>query len=320
MYQWLDLYRAVLLPVKTVLLLPVKNKRTMINLSGLLVQLCIATGLLLGVCRQAEAKPRPKKLVKVWESDSTLRVPESVLFDPATDIIYVTNIDGKADELDGTGFISQMSIDGKITNLRWATGLNAPKGMGLYRGKLYVTDVYRLVEINTATGQVEKTYDAIDPKNAFLNDVSVAKDGTVYVTDNRFDKLYRLKEGNWEVLMSGEQLNRPNGVLADGKESILIGSTKIGALRRVDLATQKMTTIADGMANTDGIVSDKKGGYFVSDWNGQIFFVAKDGTKQSLLDTRASKINSADIEYIKQGKLLLVPTFLRNTVVAYHVE
>ena len=292
----------------------------MINPSGLLTCLLIATGLLIGTHQNSEAKPKPKKLVKVWESDTTLRVPESVLFDHTTDIIYVANIEGKSDELDGSGFISQMSLDGKITNLRWATGLNAPKGMGLYRGKLYVTDVYRLVEINTATGQVEKTYDAIDQKNAFLNDVTVAKDGTVYVSDSRFDKIYRLKDGKWEVLISGEQLNKPNGVLADGKESILVGSTKTGALRRLDLATLKMTTIADGMAATDGIVTDGKSGYFVSDWNGQVFFVDKNGVKESLLDTRTGKINSADIEYVKSRKLILVPTFFKNTVVAYHVE
>ncbi|HEY0110746.1 MAG TPA: SMP-30/gluconolactonase/LRE family protein [Fibrella sp.] len=292
----------------------------MINPSGLLTCLLIATGLLIGTHQNSEAKPKPKKLVKVWESDTTLRVPESVLFDHTTDIIYVANIEGKSDELDGSGFISQMSLDGKITNLRWATGLNAPKGMGLYRGKLYVTDVYRLVEINTATGQVEKTYDAIDQKNAFLNDVTVAKDGTVYVSDSRFDKIYRLKDGKWEVLISGEQLNKPNGVLADGKESILIGSTKTGALRRLDLATLKMTTIADGMAATDGIVTDGKSGYFVSDWNGQVFFVDKNGVKESLLDTRTGKINSADIEYVRSRKLILVPTFFKNTVVAYHVE
>ena len=292
----------------------------MINPSGLLTCLLIATGLLIGTHHNSEAKPKPKKLVKVWESDTTLRVPESVLFDHTTDIIYVANIEGKSDELDGSGFISQMSLDGKITNLRWATGLNAPKGMGLYRGKLYVTDVYRLVEINTATGQVEKTYDAIDQKNAFLNDVTVAKDGTVYVSDSRFDKIYRLKDGKWEVLVSGEQLNKPNGVLADGKESILVGSTKTGALRRLDLATLKMTTIADGMAATDGIVTDGKSGYFVSDWNGQVFFVDKNGVKENLLDTRTGKINSADIEYVKSRKLILVPTFFKNTVVAYHVE
>ena len=282
--------------------------------------LLLAAGLLLTGCLHLEAKPRPKKLVKAWESDTTFRVPESVLYDRGANIVYVANIDGKSDALDGNGFISQMTTDGKITNLRWATGLNAPKGMGLHRGKLYVTDVYRLVEINTTTGQVEKTYDAIDPKNAFLNDVTVANDGTVYVSDSRFDKIYRLKDGNWEVIMTGEQLNKPNGLLAEGSNALLIGSTKLGALRRIDLTTKTITTIADGMAATDGIVAVGKAGYLVSDWNGQVFYVAKGGEKTALLDTRTEKISSADIEYVRPGKLLLVPTFFSNKVVAYRIK
>ena len=192
--------------------------------------------------------------------------------------------------------------------------------MAIRGNKLYVTDVYRLVELNLATGQAEKTYDAVDPKNAFLNDVTVDRSGTVYVSDSRFDKLYQLKDDKWEVLMAGEQLNKPNGLLAMGKDKLLIGSTKLGALRTVNLDTKTITTLADGMAATDGIVTDGKDNYFVSDWNGQIFYVDESGEKQQLLDTRAQKLNTADIEYVKKGKLLLVPTFFGNKVVAYRVE
>lgn len=264
------------------------------------------------------ARTKPIKLVKVWETDSTLRTPESVLYD-GENTLYVANIDGKSDSLDGSGFISKVSLDGKIENLRWTSGLNAPKGMGLYRNRLYVTDVYRLVCINTTNGQAEKTWDAIG-KGAFLNDVTVAKDGTVYVSDSRADKIYRLKDDKWEVWMEGEQLNKPNGVLAVGKDKLMIGSTKIGALRSVDLATKTMTTLADGMAATDGIVPEGKGNYFVSDWNGQVFHVNADGTKEQLLDTRSQKINAADIDYVARRKLLVVPTFFKNRLVAYRVE
>ena len=270
----------------------------------------------------AFAKPRPKlkKLVMVWETDTTLRVPESVLYDEAGKVLFVANIDGPSDALDGNGFISKVGLDGKIQNLRWTSGLNAPKGMGLYRNRLYVTDVYRLVVINTENGQAEKTYDAIDTKNAFLNDVTVARDGTVYVSDSRFDKIYRLKDHKWEVWMQGEQLNKPNGLLAVGKDKLMIGSTKLGALRSVDVNTKTITTIADGMAATDGIVPDGKGNYFVSDWNGQLFFVQNSGEKQQLLDSRTQKMNTADIEYVRSQKLLLVPTFFKNKLVAYRVQ
>ncbi|RIV20398.1 ATP-binding protein [Fibrisoma montanum] len=265
-------------------------------------------------------KPKPMKLVKAWETDTTLRTPESVLYDDKARVLYVANIDGKADALDGSGFISKVSLDGKIENLRWTSGLNAPKGMGIYKNRLYVTDVYRLVAINLETGQAEKTWDAVDTKAAFLNDVTVAKDGTVFVSDSRFNKLYRLKDDKWEVLMEGDQLNNPNGVLAVDKNRLMVGSTKIGALRALDLNTKTMMTIADGMAATDGIVPEGKGNYFVSDWNGQVFHVSADGTKQQLLDTREQKINSADIEYVAGRKLLVVPTFFGNKLVAYRVE
>jgi sugar lactone lactonase YvrE len=204
------------------------------------------------------SRPKPSKLVKVWETDTTLRTPESVLYDDRTDRLYVANIDGKSDGLDGNGFISRVSLDGKIENLRWTSGLNAPKGMGLYKNRLYVTDIYRLVAINTETGQAEKTWDAVDQKSAFLNDVTVAKDGTVYVSDNRTDKIYRLKDDKWEVWMQGEQLNKPNGLLAVGKNQLMVGCTKTGALRSVDVNTKTMMTIADGMAVTDGIVPEGK--------------------------------------------------------------
>ena len=265
-------------------------------------------------------RPKPGKLVKAWETDTTLRTPESVLYDPRTDVLYVTNIDGKSDALDGSGFISKVSLDGKIENLRWTSGLNAPKGMGLYKNRLYVTDVHRLVAINTETGQAEKTWDAVDQKAAFLNDVTVAKDGTVYVSDSRADKIYRLKDDKWEVWMEGEQLNKPNGVLAVGKNQLMIGCTKTGALRAVDVTTKTMMTIADGMAATDGIVPEGKGNYFVSDWNGQVFHVNADGTKEQLLDTRTDKINAADIDYVTKRKLLIVPTFFKNKLVAYRWE
>ena len=267
----------------------------------------------------AMARPKPKKLVKVWETDSTLSVPESVLYDQSANILYVSNIDGKSDALDGNGFISKLTLDGKIETLRWASGLNAPKGMALYRNMLYVTDVYRLVAINTATGQAEKTWDAIKQDGAFLNDATVDKAGTVYVSDSRNDKIYRLKDDKWEVWMDGDQLKNPNGLLAVGTDKLLIGSTKIGALQSVDVATKAITKIADGMDRTDGIVQDKKGNTFVSDWSGQVF-VVNGSDRQQLLDTRAEKINAADIEYVRAGKLIVVPTFFKNKVVAYKVS
>jgi sugar lactone lactonase YvrE len=275
---------------------------------------CLLAGLSLGT-----AQAQSKKLVKLWETDSTLAVPESVLYDPSAKLLYVSNIDGKSDATDGSGFISTVSLDGQIKNLHWASGLNAPKGLALHRNRLYVTDLNRLVLINTKTGQAEKTWDSVDGKDAFLNDVTVADDGTVYVSDSRRDKIYRLKDDNWAVWMDGPLLGLPNGLLAVGNDKLLIGSTKTGELRSVDVNTKVITTIAEGMDRTDGIVTDGQGGYLVSDWTGQVFLV-NGTTKTQLLDTRTAKVNAADITYIPAQRLLLVPTFAKNRLVAYRLE
>ncbi|GAB3691838.1 ATP/GTP-binding protein [Spirosoma flavus] len=284
--------------------------------------LLIATALISGASLLSLTLPlpaaKPPKLVKAWETDTTLRTPESVLFD-GHNTLYVANIDGKSDALDGSGFISKVSLDGKIENLQWTAGLNAPKGMGLYKNRLYVADIHRLVCINTKNGQAEKTWDAVG-QGAYLNDVTVDKEGTVYVSDNRNNKVYRLKEDKWEVFMEGEPLNNPNGLYAVGTDKLMVGNTKTGALCVLDLNTKTLKQLADGMANTDGIVPEGKGNFFVSDWNGRLFHIAADGTKTELLDTRADKVNAADIEYVAKKKLLVVPTFLKNKLVAYKVE
>jgi len=83
-----------------------------------------------------------------------LRIPESVLYNPSEDIIYVSNINGKPTEKNGKGFISKVSLSGEILVLKWVTGLNAPKGSDIYQDSLYVADIDELVEIDLKTGRM----------------------------------------------------------------------------------------------------------------------------------------------------------------------
>src|ERR1700722_18740009 len=92
-------------------------------------------------------------LQQVWVTDTVLRTPESAHYDPIKDIIYVANINKiSKDTKDGDGFISIVKIDGKFENLKWVTGLNDPKGMAAYKGKLYVSDIDQVVEIDIEKG------------------------------------------------------------------------------------------------------------------------------------------------------------------------
>jgi hypothetical protein len=45
-----------------------------------------------------------------------------------------------------------------------------------------------------------------------------------------------------------------------------------------------------------------------------------DGTVTKLIDSREEKINTADIGYNVSKKILYVPTFLKNSVVAYQLN
>jgi hypothetical protein len=130
-----------------------------------------------------------EKLVKKWETPPTLLVPESVCFDPSSQSLFVSNINGLPTDKDGNGFISLLSTAGEITELRWVTGLNAPKGMGIFGEKLYVTDIDRVVVISIKSKTIEKFYEF--PEAKFLNDIAMDIIGTVYVSDMMSTRIYR---------------------------------------------------------------------------------------------------------------------------------
>jgi hypothetical protein len=71
---------------------------------------------------------------------------------------------------------------------------------------------------------------------------------------------------------------------------------------------------------TDGVEHVTGKDYIVSCWAGAIWYVNGDGTKQNLLDTREQKINTADIGYDAKNRIVYVPTFFKNKIVAYELK
>ena len=66
---------------------------------------------------EQKATVQQYELLEKWESDSLLKVPESVLFDKANQILYVSNVDGTDPwKADGKGSINEvfMSKSGQI--------------------------------------------------------------------------------------------------------------------------------------------------------------------------------------------------------------
>ncbi len=256
-----------------------------------------------------------QKLVLKWKTDTLLRVPESVLFDGERKILYVANIDGKPDGKDGVGFISKVTLDGKIENLKWVTGLDAPKGMGLYKGKLYVADISRVVVIDIASGKIVSKIEIDGAK--FLNDITVDKKGSVFISDTGTGKIHTLQGDKAVVYFESKEFKGINGLLADGNDLYVLdfgngNNYKLSA----DKKLQKFGVSSEG---ADGVVPFGKG-YLVSNWHGEVYFMSATGEAKKLLDTKDQKISAADIEYDAKSKLLFVPTFFSNSVIAYEVK
>lgn len=251
-------------------------------------------------------------LHRLWETEASLPVPESVLFDAKDKLLFVAQIDGKAGEKDGKGGVGKVGLDGKIIDKDWVTGLNAPKGMGRYGNKLFVADITAVVEIDIKSGKVIKTHEIEGSK--FLNDITIDKKGTVFVSDSDMKKVFSLKDGKASLIF--DDLTRPNGLLAVS-DGLLIADN--GALKKLG-KDNKITTIADGMLpSTDGIEEVKSGEYVVSCWAGTVYYVTAKGAEK-LLDTTAEKINAADIGYDPAKRIVYIPTFMKNSITAYHLK
>lgn len=250
-------------------------------------------------------------LEQVWASENTLETPESVFYNEDADILYVSNIVGESNAKDGKGYISKLSLDGEIVEQEWVSGLDAPKGMAMLDGNLYVTNVDELVEINIESGEITNRFKVENAK--FLNDAETADDKVLF-TDMEDNKIYALENGTVQ-LWKETTLNRPNG-LAFNNGQVLVASNGLSVVSEEG----EPETLADGIDASDGIGVVDDNSYLVSNWNGEVYYVEKGQEKVKLLDTKDQNMNTADITYIKDRNLLLIPTFKDNRVVAYKLN
>lgn len=284
--------------------------------NNVLTLLAGCSALLLSCAKPMATNPEQASLVKKWETEAVLSIPESVLFDKSQNILYVSNINGESGEKDGNGFISKLTTSGKVIELEWIKNLDAPKGMGMVGKLLYIADLTKVIVVDTQTGQRVKE---ISPDGAqFLNDVTVDAKGTVYVSDSSGKKVYKIVNDVATVYVESPDFQKPNGLLATADKMYVIDMGS-GIFYNVD-ASNQLVKAAEGLMGGDGIVPVGKNDFLVSNWNGEISYVTAGGQTKILLDTKAEKLNAADIEFLEKEKLVLVPTFFGNKVVAYELK
>lgn len=291
------------------------------NLKTTLFIFILLTGLM--GCKQKKSGESEEKtdegakpeLVSKWSTDSVMKTPESVCYDPGNEVLYVANIQGESNEKDGEGFISRVSPDGEVLNLKWVTGIDAPKGMGVYEGKLYVTNIDEIVEIDIGKGEIANRYACEGAE--FANDIAINEAGAVFASDMGGNRIYRLKKGSAENWIESDKLQSPNGLFTK-QEYLLIGMD--GAVLRADYKTGELEEFISNTGGIDGLEEVGDGYYIKSDWAGHVHLLHPDKEKVLLLNTADDGINAADFEYVPGKNMLYIPTFNDNRVMAYELK
>jgi hypothetical protein len=270
--------------------------------------------------RSAERPP-----VSFRIANGEFRTPEAVIHDDAADVYLVSNINGDPFGKDGNGFISRISGEGAVLDLRWIDGdasgvtLHAPKGMALHGERLYVADIDVVRVFDRDTG---RPIEEIPVEGAsFLNDVAAAPDGTVYVTDTGVapgfaptgtDAVHAIRDGRVERLVGGAELALPNGITVRGDELLMVpfGSHTVFA---IPLRGGEPRVIAELPAGQlDGVIALEDGTLLVSSWEGgAVYRVDPDGKVGIVVgDLRAP----AAIGYDATRNRVLIPLFEDNRV------
>ncbi|MCH7410749.1 ATP-binding protein [Belliella sp. DSM 111904] len=250
-------------------------------------------------------------LTLLWKTDDVLTTNESTLYDEKSGKIYVSNIDGSPNEKDGKGFISIIDKEGNVVEKDWITGIDAPKGMGISNGKLYVTNIDEIVEIDIEEAKILNRHKVEGAK--FLNDIDVHND-KIYFSDMENGKIHYLLNGEIFDFATGQANINGLRVSPDGTLYGLDGK----GLKKYD-EDGEFEMINDVVTGGDGLIIIDDHTFIASRWQGEIYLI-RDGKETLILDTKSEESNTADIDYIPEENILLVPTFFKNKVVAYQLS
>jgi hypothetical protein len=245
--------------------------------------------------------------------------PESVVYDPENDRYLVGNVGGFGDANDG--FISAINPDGSIQDMEFIRGtdaapLNSALGTAVHQGRLYVADSPFVRVYDLATGDHVVSHEI--PDAAVLNDLDVADDGTIYVSDMGTEEpdtwaIFMISpEGDVSEFARGADLQRPNGLEIDPQGRIVaagVAAPMLSILSPADGLVELTITLPDG--GYDGVVPLEDGFIVSAPFASAIYRVGLDGTATPIGDGIASP---ASIGYDDTRNRLLIPQLQANTV------
>lgn len=271
-----------------------------------------------GSAQNAGGAPAPTKIATV----EGFLTPESVKWDSAQDVYFVSNINGAPNAKDGNGYISRVSPEGRVLDSAFIKGLNAPKGLALVGDTLWVADIDQVRAFNARTAAPVATVPV--PGAIFLNDIAAAPDGSLYVTDTAIkfgakgaehvgkDQVFRIApDHKVSVALASDTLGRPNGITWDAaNQRFLVVPFGANALVAWKPGEKTTMSVGSGVGQFDG-VEIVKGAILVSSWADSAVTRFENGHGTKLITGVPSP---ADIGYDARRNRLLVPIFTGNRV------
>ncbi|MFC1725853.1 hypothetical protein ACFL4T_09510 [candidate division KSB1 bacterium] len=257
------------------------------------------------------------ELTRLWITGAIFDHPEAVYYDKFSDFIYVSNMGGEDPyQVDNNGYISKLSLDGEIVDLNWINGMNCPLGMVSYNGNLYVVDINRLIEINLENKNITNIF--TEDEALLFNDIAVdTVSGTLYLSDFGGYKLYSFKDGEFERRYQFGESIVPNGLCIIGNY-LYIGNAY--TIIQFDIDTDETSVIFGGSGIVDGLEHFDNNILIGSDYAGHVYLFTPPSLKKEILDLTGENFQAANIDYVKDKRLLLIPSILRNRVIAYEIN
>lgn len=253
-------------------------------------------------------------------ADAGLLTPEAVLHDTEADVYLVSNANGTGQDRNGSGFISRLSPNGKVKELRWIAGgrdgvtLNAPKGMAVRGDTLFVADVDCVRLFHRKRGVPEGS---ICPSGATaLGDMAVDQDGVVYVTDRgtatgdtRTGAVYTITpDGTTKVVADGDDLPQPVGIAAS-RRGVFVASWAAGRVAQLTPDGPRGVVRA-GNAHLGGIVFTRDGSFLFSNQADSTVLIVKakeGGAKGDMFTLVRGAPGAGDLGYDARRDRVLIP-------------
>ena len=255
--------------------------------------------------------------------------PESTIVNKSD--LYVSNVgkELKPTLKDGDGFISKLDINGKIKELHFIDGLDAPKGMGIVGNTLFVADINTLRGFDLQTKK--EVFNVVFEGVNFLNDITVKDSNTLFIGASDTSAIYEVNISNksYKKLMD---FIVPNGLFYE--DGILyaaqLGSTTQnmfdgkGKLYKIDLKdNNKLTQLGTFEGVLDGVtkVGNK---VYVSDWGnakktGIIRVYDLKTKKESVLEAELF-MGAADFWIDEKSKKIFMPQMIGSKVTIFDLK